>query len=171
MKNAKLIRRLKVGIHAMLTRTMLLSMVLSVMSPIEKVFAQTVVQAPQINKNFSPIAIVPGEISVMKIEIYNPNTYGLTNVSFTDDMTSIRSGQSYKVGLEIADPPGVVNTWGGNVTANAGDTALSLSGGSVPAAASATDFGICSIEVNVTSTVQGNLYNYIPVGALTATGE
>jgi hypothetical protein len=55
------------------------------------------------------------------------------------------------------------------VTAAAGSSTISLSGGTVPAQSGSTP-GSCIVSVNVTSTTPGNWINSIPAGALSSTG-
>lgn len=108
-----------------------------------------------INKQFTPISIVAGGISVLEITIYNPNTFELENASFIDNLVGIQPG------LFVATPNGLVNECGGTVVANAGGTTVTLSGGTVPPQVGPTP-GSCSIFVNVSSTTPGNLINRIP---------
>jgi hypothetical protein len=109
----------------------------------------------EINKQFTPLQIDTGGVSVLRISIFNPNTFPLTNVAFIDDLLRVQPG------LFIADPAGVVNTCGGSVTAVPGSTAISLSGGSVPAQTGPLP-GQCYIEINISSVTTGNLINTIP---------
>jgi len=117
----------------------------------------------EINKSFTPISIAAGGISRIRITIFNPNAFQLTNASWTDNLVGVQPG------ISIANPVNLSNSCGGTVTAVAGGTSLSLSGGTVPAQVGATP-GSCTVAVDVTSTTQGNLINTIPAGALTATG-
>jgi len=120
----------------------------------------------EINKQFTPILIDAGGISVLRVTVFNPNTFPLTNVSWTDNLVSIQSG------LSIA-PPGLVDTNCGpanTVTAIPGTTTLSLNGGTVDAQVQSTP-GECYVEINVTSTTPGNLINTIPAGNLNASGD
>ncbi|MFT3890058.1 MAG: hypothetical protein QM730_00350 [Anaerolineales bacterium] len=117
----------------------------------------------EMNKSFSPISIMPGGVSRLSVTIFNPNTFPLTNASWTDNLVSVQTG------LIIASPASVQNNCGGTVQATTGATSFSLSGGTVPAQ-SGTDPGTCTVSVNVTSTEQGNLINTIPAGALSSNG-
>ncbi len=118
----------------------------------------------EINKQFTPILIDSGGISVLRVTVFNPNTFPLTNASWTDNLAGIQSG------LSIA-PPGLVNnTCGGTVTAAPGTTTLALSNGTVPAQVQSTP-GECYVEINVTSLTPGNLINTIPAGNLRANGN
>jgi LPXTG-site transpeptidase (sortase) family protein len=130
--------------------------------PVQTVYAIAI--PAEINKQFTPILIDAGAISVLRVTVFNPNTFPLTNTSWTDNLVSVQSG------LVIA-PPGLVNnTCGGSVTAVPGTTLLSLSGGTVPAQVQVIP-GECYVEINVTSTVPGNLINTIPAASLNASGN
>ncbi|HRQ25053.1 MAG TPA: hypothetical protein PLF42_16615, partial [Anaerolineales bacterium] len=109
----------------------------------------------EINKQFTPLQIDAGGVSVLRISIFNPNTFPLTDVAFIDDLVGVQPG------LYVANPAGVVNTCGGTVTAVPNSTTISLSGGGVPAQVGPTP-GQCYIEVNVSSVTPGNLINTIP---------
>jgi len=114
-----------------------------------------VVQPPAIAKAFTPAAIGSGGVSQMTITITNPNTLrALSGIAFTD---------TFPAGLTIAGTPGLVNTCGGTITpaVAAGNTALNLTGGSIPAGVN------CTIQVNVTSTTVGNAVN--TTGNITST--
>lgn len=117
----------------------------------------------EMNNSFVPLSIVPGGTSRLTVTIYNPNAYPLTNVSWTNNLSSVQ------VGILIANPVNSSNTCGGSVAAVPGGTTFSLSGGTVPAQSGVTP-GSCSVSVNVTSTTPGNLINTIPAGALTSSG-
>ncbi|MCD4754160.1 MAG: sortase [Anaerolineaceae bacterium] len=172
MKTSIRYQNLKFGIHFLLFASMLFSLLAApVLSPAE-VKAQVVVLPAQMNKSFLPISIIPGEISTLEIEIFNPNLYELTSMSWIDDLTAkpVGAGPEYKVGVYIADVPNNVNTCGGTVTAVPGATEISLTGGTVEAA-TVLENGSCFVRVDVSAIIPGNLFNYIPVGALTATGE
>ena len=146
-------------------RFLLLSVVLIsslVLSPVAPAYALSI--PAEINKQFTPILIDAGEISVLRVTIFNPNLFPLTNSSWSDNLVSVQPG------LKIASPAGVVNTCGGTITAVPNTTTFSLSGGTVPAQVGSTP-GECYVEVNVTSTIPGNLINTIPSNNLSATGN
>lgn len=120
----------------------------------------------EINKQFSPLQIDAGAVSVMRVTIFNPNSFPLTNASWSDNLAGVQPG------LYIANPAGIVNTCGAvlDVTAVPGTTALSLVNGTVPAQAGATP-GQCYVEVNVSSVTAGNLINTIPANNLVSQGD
>lgn len=109
----------------------------------------------EINKQFTPLQIDAGGVSVLRISIFNPNTFPLSNVAFVDDLARVQPG------LYVANPAGVTNTCGGVVSAAPGSTSVSLSGGAVPAQTGPTP-GQCYIDVNISSVTPGNLINTIP---------
>lgn len=120
----------------------------------------------EINKQFTPLQIDAGGVSVMRVTIFNPNIFPLTSANWTDNLIGVQPG------LFIANPANVVNTCGaiGDVTAVPGTTTLSLANGTVPAQAGATP-GQCYVEVNVSSVTPGNLINTIPAGNLSSQGN
>ncbi len=109
----------------------------------------------EINKQFTPLQIDAGGTSVLRISIFNPNTFQLTNVAFTDDLVRVQPG------LFIDTPNGLVNTCNGTVTALPNSSTISLANGMVPAQTGSTP-GQCYIEVNVSSITSGNIINTIP---------
>lgn len=118
----------------------------------------------EINKQFTPLLIDAGGISVLRVTVFNPNTFPLNNTSWTDNLVGVQPG------LSIAAPGVVGNTCGGSVTAVPGTTTLSLANGAVPEQVGATP-GECYVEINVTSTTAGNLINTIPADNLSANGN
>ncbi len=120
----------------------------------------------EINKQFTPLQIDAGAVSVMRVTIFNPNSFPLTNASWADNLVSVQPG------LFIANPANVVNTCGavGDVTAVPGTSTLSLANGTVPAQAGATP-GACYVEVNISSVTPGNLINTIPANNLVSQGN
>lgn len=118
----------------------------------------------EINKQFTPLQISAGGISVMRVTVFNPNVYPLTNASWVDNLIGVQPG------LFIANPAGIVNTCGGTATAAPGATNLSLSGGTVPPQVGATP-GSCYVEINISSVTAGNLINTIPANNLTSQGN
>lgn len=122
--------------------------------PATSVRAQASLPA-EINKQFTPLQIDAGGVSVLRISIFNPNTFPLTNVAFIDNLEGVQPG------LYVASPAGVVNTCGGTVTAAPNSTTIELNGGGV-LEQSGPNPGQCYIEVNVSSVTPGNLINTIP---------
>jgi len=146
--------------------SLLLSFVLSLSMALTQFSPAYAASLPaEINQQFTPLQIDAGGVSVLRITIFNPNTFALTNVAFIDDLVGEQPG------LFVASAG--VNTCGGSVTftrhvGDANDNIINLSGGNVPA--QVTNPGECYVEVNVTSTTAGNLINTIQVGELTANG-
>jgi len=115
----------------------------------------------EINKSFSPISILPGDTARLSITIYNPNIFQLINEAWSDNLVSVQPG------ISLASPVNLSSDCGGSVSAVAGGTSISLSGGTVPAKVSTN--GSCTVAVDITSTTAGNLINTIPAGGSTAT--
>ena len=134
------------------------------LTPGETVAAQVVSFPAEMNKSFSPISIAAGGISRLRVTIFNPNAFQLTDAAWTDNLVGVQPG------LLIANPVNISNTCGGTVTAASGGTTLSLRGGTVPAKVSATP-GSCTVSIDVTSTTPGNLINTLPADALTSMGD
>jgi LPXTG-site transpeptidase (sortase) family protein len=141
--------------------TLIVSMLLV---PGRSVGAQVLSFPAEMNKSFSPISIMAGGVSRLSVTIYNPNAFPLINASWTDDLIGVQPG------LAIASPMGLTNSCGGSVTAAAGSTKFSLSGGTVPAQVGIAP-GSCTVSIHVTSIRAGNLINTLPAGALTSRGE
>jgi LPXTG-site transpeptidase (sortase) family protein len=118
----------------------------------------------EINKQFTPLQIDEGGVSVMRVTIFNPNSFELTGAGWTDNLTSVQPG------LYIANPAGIVNTCGGTVSAVPGTANLSLSGATVPPQIGANP-GECYVEVNISSVTSGNLINTIPANNLVSQGN
>lgn len=137
--------------------------VFTIATPMQNTYAQGTSLPAEMNQAFTPISIPTGGVARLRVAIFNPNSFALTNASWTNNLIGNQPG------LVIASPVDIVNTCGGFVTAVAGTTTFSLSGGTVPGQAG-TSPGSCSVSINVTSTTVGNLINTIPAGALSALG-
>lgn len=110
-------------------------------------------------KGFSPLNVTGGSASAMTVTLTNPTTSPLTGISFTDNFT-YDSGTGR--GMMVANPPHAsVGTCGGTLTAAAGAPTVTYTGGYLAANAS------CTLTVDVTMNVEGNLTNTIPVNAVT----
>ena len=136
-------------------------------STVQLAKAQSLTYYAEINKSFSPINILPGEISKLQVSIYNSNAFALSEASWVDDLAGVQSG------ITIASPLNYSTTncgAGAVVTATAGGTTLALDHATVPALSGGTP-GMCTVTIDVTSTTPGNLVNTIPAGKLTATGN
>jgi uncharacterized repeat protein (TIGR01451 family) len=105
---------------------------------------------PTLAKAFVPPSVDAGGTSTLTISLGNPNSLPITGATFTD---------SFPTGLQIAQPPNVVNSCGGSVSASPGEPSVGLSGGTIPP-------GGCSVSVNVRSTGAGVLTNTMPAGAV-----
>jgi len=106
-------------------------------------------------KGFNPLTVFGGSASTMSIELLNPGSVALSGISFTDNMPN---------GMILANPLNFnVGTCGGALIGTPGESSFSFSGGSLPAS------GSCILTLSVTMTVNGNLTNVIPSGAVTTT--
>ncbi len=104
-------------------------------------------------KGFEPPQVFGGSSSTMSIDLINPDGATLTGIAFTDNMPN---------GMILANPVNLnVGTCGGTLSGVPGANSFSFSGGSLP------PFGRCTLTLSATMTVNGNLTNTIPAGAVT----
>lgn len=103
---------------------------------------------PTLSKSFSPTPIAWGSTSTLTFTMGNPNGTALTGVSFSDTLPA---------GLVIATPNGVTTPtctagtlMGQSITAVAGSSSISMSGGTLSANAAS-----CSFSVSVKGNVAG----------------
>ncbi len=112
-----------------------------------------------LNKSFTPTNISVGAVSKVTVLVANnnPSPVNLTGVALTD---------IFPTGLVIAPTPNAsftgVGCTLGTLTANAGDTQVSIAGSSILAGSS------CSITVDVTANFTGSLTNELPPNAVTS---
>ena len=109
--------------------------------------------APTVTKVFANAGFQVDNANRLTITLTNPNTEAITSMAFTD---------TYPANLVNAATPNVANTCGGTVTAAAGGSSLSISGGTIPLSAS------CSIEVDLTATAPGLYTNTLLADAVTS---
>ena len=106
-------------------------------------------------KGFNPLTVFGGSTSVLSVELINPNNSALTQISYTDNMPA---------GMIIADIPNFnPGSCGppGSLTGTPGTSIFTFSGGSLAASSR------CTMTLNVTHTVNGNLTNTIYAGDVT----
>ncbi|MBK7898669.1 MAG: DUF11 domain-containing protein [Betaproteobacteria bacterium] len=102
----------------------------------------------------------PGQVSRLSITLNN-GTLAVTGLALTDRFTLDGTGGTAANGMAIAAVPAATTTCpGGQVSATAGGTSVSLAGASLAANAS------CTFSVNVTSNAVGGITNFIPAGAI-----
>ncbi|MGA8539971.1 MAG: hypothetical protein WB566_10755 [Terriglobales bacterium] len=107
----------------------------------------TVTTPAMIGKSFSPTSIPVNGTSTLTFTLTNTNaSVGLTSLSFSDTFPS---------GMQVASPLSVTNGCGGMLTAMAGATSVSLSGGSVGSGVGT----FCTLAVVVRGTTAGQLTN------------
>ena len=109
--------------------------------------------APAVSKQFNPTTVAAGSATQLTITLTNPNALAITGVAFTDN---------YPAGLANALVPNVTNSCGGTVTALPAGSALTLTGGSIPAN------GSCSVSVSVVPANEGSSINTLPAGSVTS---
>ena len=104
-------------------------------------------------KGFDPLTVFGSSASTMTIQLINTGNIALTDITFTDNMPS---------GMILATPVNFnVGTCGGTLSGTPGNNSFSFSGGNLSA------LGSCTLTLSVTMTVNGNLTNTIPAGAVT----
>jgi hypothetical protein len=94
--------------------------------------------APTFTKQFVPNPTTNGNVVTVVFTITNTATVPITGLSFIDILPNVPAS-----GLQITTPAVTSNTCGGTLTATAGTTAISLTGGSLAAGAS------CVVSVSV----------------------
>jgi CSLREA domain-containing protein/uncharacterized repeat protein (TIGR01451 family) len=105
----------------------------------------TILSPPTIAKVFGGATVPLTEDTSLTFHLTNPNSVSaLSEVGFTDNLP---------IGLVVATPNGLTGSCGGAVTAVAGSTSISLSGGTIAAR------GNCSFTVMVTGTAAGTKIN------------
>ncbi len=114
--------------------------------------------APALAKTFIPVSITEGATSTLTIVLSNPNLVAATlTAAFTDTLPA---------GVVIAGAPNAGTTCGvGVVTAVAGATTVTLTGGAIPAGIIGTP-GTCTVTVDVTGPLAGAYINTLAAGAL-----
>ncbi len=96
----------------------------------------------------------PGAAATLTIRLANPNASALTGAVFTDVLPS---------GLVVATTPNAATTCaGGTVTAAASATQIRLSGATIPAA------GACTVSVDVLSNISGSYTNTLAAGSVSS---
>jgi LPXTG-site transpeptidase (sortase) family protein len=104
-------------------------------------------------KGFDPLTVFGGSASTMSIKLINTSNVALADIAFTDNMPN---------GMILANPVNFnVGACGGILSAVPGANSFSFSGGTLPA------LGDCTLTLSATMTVNGNLTNTIPAGAVT----
>ena len=97
--------------------------------------------------------VTGGASSTMSVDLINPDTTPLTQIAFTDNMPPE---------MVLANPVNFdVGTCGGTLTGTAGSNSFSFSGGSLQ------PLSRCTLTLSATMSVNGNLTNTIPGGAVT----
>jgi uncharacterized repeat protein (TIGR01451 family) len=109
-----------------------------------------------IGKAFDPASITAGGTSTLTITLANANPVAATNAAFIDTLPP---------GVTIAATPNAVNGCGGVLTATAGSSTVTLTGGTIPG--DPLTFGTCTVTVDVTAAATGSFSNTLPAGALT----
>ena len=107
----------------------------------------TVINPPTVIKGIAPATITQGGTATVNITLFNSNNAALTGAAFSDLLTN----------MQVASGA-TTNSCGGVLTAAVGSGSITLSGGTIPAAAGATA-GSCTVTVPVTSFTVGTWPN------------
>jgi uncharacterized repeat protein (TIGR01451 family) len=110
------------------------------------------VVAPTLGKSFTPATINAGGVSTVTITLNNADS---TVASLTGPFVDTLPG-----GIVIAAVPAAANTCGGAITATPGGSAVTLTGGAIPAS------GSCMVRFDVHAASGGSFFNSLPAGAL-----
>jgi hypothetical protein len=117
---------------------------------------------PQINKKFNPATILPGVTSKLSVNVYNPNSFALQDVTWTDTFPSdivIAPGGPNTL-IDGCGPSPVV-TNGSGTSLVAGNTSLKISGATTVGTPDPLLPGTCTVTVDVTAFVPGNHVNKV----------
>src|ERR1700733_12228928 len=106
---------------------------------------------PTVSKAFNQATINAGTDSVLTITLSNADSADATGATLTDTLPS---------GVVVANPSSASNSCGGTFAPSAGDSAVTLTGGTIPA----TSF--CVLTVEVTAASANSYFNVIAAGAL-----
>ena len=105
-------------------------------------------------KKFDPSSVSGGSSSRLTVLLINPNDVPIPQISFTDVMPT---------GMKITQPTNIdTSTCGGEVVIAPDNQSFSYSGGYLAAGRR------CTISLNATIRVNGNLVNTIPAGAVSS---
>jgi LPXTG-site transpeptidase (sortase) family protein len=132
----------------------LISLIIGVGTPEVSVFAQATTPV-QINGIFNPDSIYPSQTSRLTINVYNPNTYEVSDLTWTNSLPD---------DLVIVNPANpLVTGCGGSSTLTAvpGTNIITLSDATTAGTTDPVNPGICSVTVSVTSFDVGNHTNII----------
>lgn len=113
------------------------------------------VKSPNLAESFVPDQISATNTSTLTFAITNPNT--------SDTLTGVALSNAYPDGLTNTTPLNATSNCGGTLTADAGGNSVSLSNGTIPAAAT------CTITVNVTASNSG-LYENTSIAVSSTNG-
>lgn len=112
---------------------------------------------PTIAKSFNPTTITAGGTSTLTLTLTNPNVGAQTAnlAAAVIQLTNVSVSDTLPTGMTVAPVPNVSQTCGGSsvVTAAAGGSVITVSGGVLASGAS------CTVSVNVTATGNGTLTN------------
>ena len=120
-----------------------------------------------INKTFTPNSIPAAGVSHLQITLSNDAHAAPGGIVFNE--TGVGVIDNLPAGMTVNAPPNASTTCAGaTLVAPAGATTIQLSGASLPSRTAGDVLQPCTITVDVTAGVPGNLTNTIPAGSVTA---
>ena len=112
-----------------------------------------------VNKTFTPDAVKANQPSKVTFYFVNNSLSAATSLAFIDPLPT---------GMVVAPTPNAVTNCGGTLTATAGASSVSFSGGTIPAAVNTTP-GQCDLSFDVVVASPSVLINTVPAGEVTST--
>ncbi|MEM6793337.1 MAG: hypothetical protein AAF725_05115 [Acidobacteriota bacterium] len=124
-----------------------------------------VIAGPSLSKSFTPIPALPGSTATLEftLELSANSPTAATNITFTDDLAAVLAGLTAAQSV-VSDPCGA----GSSLTASAGDTLLTLAGGSLNPGESCT----FSVDVNIPAAAPSGSFPNVTSGvSATVSGQ
>jgi len=119
-------------------------------SPAVATLTVTPLVAPTLSKSFSPDSLTAGGVSTLTITLTNSNSIAAALTAALSDVLP--------TGMTLSGA--AATTCGGTVAGSSGSTAVTLTGGTIPAG------GHCTITAHVTAAAAGSYVNTLAAGAL-----
>src|SRR5271165_1097788 len=120
-----------------------------------------------VNKTFSPNTIPAAGVSHLQITLSNNANALPGGITFSE--TGVALTDTLPTGMTVNSPPNASTTCASaTLVAPAGATSVQISGVSLPSRTAAGALQPCTITVDVTAAVPGNLTNTIPANSITS---
>ncbi|MBV8365578.1 MAG: DUF11 domain-containing protein [Candidatus Eremiobacteraeota bacterium] len=119
-----------------------------------------------VNKTFTPNTIPAAGVSHLQITLSN-NANAVNGIVFNE--TGVAVTDNLPAGMTINSPPNASTTClNGTLVAPAGGSTIQLTGATLPSRTTGGALQPCTITVDVTASVPGNLTNTIPADSITS---